>query len=30
MSINDDDKKDSGGIDPHTQNRYVTKCPDMD
>ena len=25
MSINDDEKKESGGIDPHTQNRNVTK-----
>ena len=25
MSISDDEKKDSGGIDPHTQNRNVTK-----
>ena len=25
MSINNDEKKDSGGTDPHTQNRNVTK-----
>ena len=25
MSINDDEKKDSGGTDPHTLNRNVTK-----
>ena len=25
ISINDDEKKDSGGTDPHTQNRNVTK-----